>query len=355
MKNTSLFAFVLLSLLICSCKHEDPVPDSGLNIEKGVFVLNEGTYMYANSSLTYYDPDADTVTNNLFYRVNGAPIGDVGQSLTMINGKLYIVVNNSNYIYKVDAKSMVCDTTKPYILGDFYSPRYMLPLSPTKAYVTDLAGSNIWIINPENMTHTGSIPVGKPTETMVMVGNEVYVTNWSNYYDSTVENNTVMVVDANQDMKVAEITVGKEPNGMVVDRDGMVWVMCEGAFWDVDMEYPSLWMINPQTKKATCKLSFDALAMGLAIDPQGTYMYTILDGDVRRISTSTATLDEAFNIEAEDRTFYKVSVNPYNGDIYVNDAKNYMVSGTVYRYSFDGVLLSSFDAGICPGFVLYKF
>jgi len=154
---------------------------------------------------------------------------------------------------------------------------------------------------------------------------------------------------------VAEITVGKEPNGMVVDRDGMVWVMCEGAFWDVDMEYPSLWMINPQTKKATCKLSFDALAMGLAIDPQGTYMYTILDGDVRRISTSTATLDEAFNIEAEDRTFYKVSVNPYNGDIYVNDAKNYMVSGTVYRYSFDGVLLSSFDAGICPGFVLYKF
>lgn len=354
MKKLSFLAVLLLSLVISACHPDEPTPESGLHIEKGVLVLNEGTYMYANSSLTYYNPEADTSMNNLFYRINGAPIGDVGQSMAIINGNLYIVVNNSNYIYKVDANSMVCDTTKPYILGDFYSPRYILPLAPDKAYVSDLSGNNLWIIDPSDMSHTGTIDMGKPTETMVMVGNEVYVTNWSNYYNNAVDNNTVMVVDANQNIKVAEITVGKEPNGMVVDSDGMVWVLCEGAFWDEDAEDPSLWQINPWTKTATCKLTFDASAMNLAVDPQGEYLYCFLKGDVRRISVSSATLDESFCIPAEGRTFYKIAVNPANGEIYVSDAKNYMVSGTVYRYSSDGVLLSSFNAGICPGFILFR-
>ena len=36
-------------------------------------------------------------------------------------------------------------------------------------------------------------------------------------------------------------------------------------------------------------------------------------------------------------------------------AENTLVqNGTVYRYSSDGVLLNSFDAGICPGFMLFN-
>lgn len=362
MKKTSLLTSLFLSLLLCSCHPDDPVPQSDYDFGEGVFVLNEGTYTYANSSLSFYDVQKDSVMNNVFYRVNGAPIGDVGQSLAMINGKLYIVVNNSNYIYKVDANTLVCDTTKAYLLGDFYSPRYMLPLAPDKAYISDLAGRNLWIINPENMTHTGSIAMGKPTETMVMVGKEVFVTNWSKYYDTTLDNNTVMVVDAERDIKVSEIVVGKEPNGMVVDRDGKVWVLCEGAFWAMELgledsedpEYPTLWKIDPLTKKATCEITFDTTATCLAIDPQGAYMYCFVNGDVRRISVSTSSIDDTFCIPSEGRIFYKMSVNPYNGDLYLTDAKNYSVNGEAFRYSADGVLLSSFKVGICPGFMLFK-
>lgn len=359
MKKISLLTFLFLSLLVCSCHPDDPVPQSDYNFGEGVFVLNEGTYTYANASLSFYNIQNDSVMNNVFYRVNGAPIGDVGQSLAMINGKLYIVVNNSNYIYKVDANTLVCDTTEAYLLGDFYSPRYMLPLAPNKAYISDLAGRNLWIIDPETMTHTGSIAMGKPTETMVMVGNEVYVTNWSKYYDATLDNNTVMVVDAERDIKVSEIVVGKEPNGMVVDKDGKVWVLCEGAYWGMeleldDWEFPTLWKIDPQTKRATCKISFDATATCLAIDPQGSYMYCFVNGDVRRISVSTGLIDDTFCIPSEGRVFYKMSVNPYNGDLYITDAKNYSVNGEAYRYSSDGVLLSSFKVGICPGFMLFK-
>ena len=90
-----------------------------------MLVLNEGNFQFSNASLTFYDPIADTVCNNLFYKVNDAPLGDVGESMTLVDGKLYIVVNNSNLIYKVDANSIVCDTTKPFKMTDFYSPREM--------------------------------------------------------------------------------------------------------------------------------------------------------------------------------------------------------------------------------------
>ena len=76
--------------------------------------------------------------------------------------------------------------------------------------------------------------MGKSTEKMVQVGNELYVSNWSNYYVPGMEKNSVQVVDINNDVKVAEITVGKEPNCMAVDKNNHVWVLCEGATWELD-------------------------------------------------------------------------------------------------------------------------
>lgn len=343
-----------LLLLLAACGPKDPVPQNDVTIGKGVFVINEGNFTYANSSLTFYDPVMDTVANNLFYRVNGAPIGDVGQNLCLLDGKLYIVVNNSNYIYKVDANTIVCDTTQPYMLTDFVSPRYMLPVASNKAYVSDLASTNLWIFNPEDMTHTGSIDMGKSTETMVLVGQEVFVTNWSKAYVQDMQNNTVQVIDAVNDLKVADIVVGKEPNGMVVDKNGQVWVLCEGGTWDVDPELPSLWKIDPMTKQATRMVEFEESALNLAIDPTGSYLYYMYGGDLHRASIDNPGAEDSFVIPAEGRLFYKVSVNPNNGEIYLSDAKNYVVNGTVYRYSSDGVQLGSFDAGICPGFMLFN-
>lgn len=360
MKRITILLCSLL-LVLAACGPKDPIPQNDVTIGKGVFVINEGNFTYANSSLTFYDPVMDTVANNLFYRVNGSPIGDVGQSLCLLDGKLYIVVNNSNYIYKVDANTIVCDTTQPYMVTGFVSPRYMLPVAADKAYVSDLVSTQLWIVNPQDMTCTGSIEMGKSTETMVQVGQEVYVTNWSRYYVAGMENNSVQVVDVNNNVKVAEIEVGMEPNGMVVDKNGMVWVLCEGDSYDYVNEVPStLWRINPTTKEASMIVSYELKALNLAIDPTGSYLYCIYGGDwtnggdVRRIDIANPTEFDDFVIPAEGKMFYKIAVNPNNGDLYLSDAKNYTTNGTVYRYTSDGVLMGSFDAGICPGFMLFN-
>lgn len=366
MRRVNLFLLAFLAAALFSCKPDQPVNPSTLNLGSGVFVLNEGNFQFSNASLSFYDIEADTVANNLFYKVNDAPLGDVGQSMALVDGKLYIVVNNSNYIYKVDANTMVCDTTKPFKLGDFYSPREMHFAAADKAYVSDLIGTGLWIVNPKDMSHAGFVETGKTTEKMVQVGNELYVSNWSYYYmDSNSHDSytTVQVIDMNNDVKVAEIEVGKEPNTMAVDKNGHVWVLCEGRSWDFEEdengvpygENPSLWEIDSRLKTAVKRYEFEGTASALRVNPSGDQLYMVYNNEVRRFDIGTLTLSETFSIAAEPQgMFYNMAVEPRTGDIYVADAKNYMMNGIVYRYSFDGVLLSSFEAGIIPSAMLFK-
>ena len=369
MKRHHLFLLALVGVLLFSCKPDTPVTPSGYTIGSGVFVLNEGNFQFSNGSLSFYDPVADTVANNLFYRVNNAPLGDVAESIAMMDGKLYIVVNNSNLIYKVDANTMLCDTTKPFKLTDFYSPREMLFVSPNKAYVTDLIGTNLWIVNPQDMTHTGTIAMGNTTEKMLLVGNELYVSNWSYYYMDSYSHesyNTVQVVDVNNDVKVADIVVGKEPNTMVADKNGHVWVLCEGRSWEDEFgENPTLWEIDPMLKTATQRYEFKGpfdfdddikgVATTLKANPTGDQFYMIYNNEVRRYDLATSSLSETFRITpGEGGLFYNVAVDPKTGDLYVTDAKNYMMNGMVFRYSSDGLLLASFEAGLIPSAMLFK-
>ena len=349
---------------LASCQPDDPnqdptpdpvipvVPDtpSGSGIS-GVYVLNEGNFTFANASLSYYDLGMDSVFNNLFYKANNAPLGDVAQSMALSDGKLYIVVNNGNYIYKVDAATISFEAK----LQDFYSPREMCIVAPNKAYVSDLMGTALWIVNPQDMTHIGSVEMGKSTEKMVPVGAELYVSNWSNYYVPGMEKNTVQVVDINNDVKVAEIQVGKEPNTMALDKDNHVWVLCEGAVWDEDGENPSLWEINPMLKTAEKRYAFEGSAMALRSAPTGDQFYLIYNNEVRRFDIGTMALSETFCIApGAGSVFYNIAVEPKSGDVYVTDARNYMMNGTVYRYSNDGVLLTSFEAGVIPDAMLFK-
>lgn len=379
MKKQKWLLVAALALSLFACEPDQPVKPEGFTVGTGVFVLNEGVYQSANSSLTFYDPDGDTVINNLFKKVNfdlTQSLGDVAQSLAMAEGKLFIVVNNSNYIYKMDANTIRIDTTKPYKLQDFYSPREMHIVAPNKAYVTDLMGKELWIVNPQDMTHAGSVAMGKTTEKMVQVGNELYVSNWSHYYDATVINNTVQVVDVNNDVKVAEITVGKEPNTMAVDKDGHVWVLCEGATWEADSEKPTLWEIDPVLKTAQCRYSFEDTvdaqtgetvsftATCMKADPQGRNLYVVVsevdeygfssDSEVRRFDVASMAFSESFRIPAEGKTFYNMAVDPTSGELYVSCIGNPTANGTICRYTSDGVLLSTFEAGLFPSAMLFK-
>ncbi len=346
-------------LLITSCNgttEPDPtpvIPEEPV-IGKGLFVANEGTYMYSSASLSFYDTEVDTVMNNLFYRANGKPLGDVAQSLAISDGKMFIVINNSKFIYKIDAVTQKYEAQ----MTGFYSPRYMMFLSPDKAYVSDLVGKDMWIVNPKTMTHTGTIAMGKTTESMVRVGDEVYVTNWSNYYQPETQNNTVQVIDVRKDSLVAEIEVGKEPNSIVVDKNNKIWVLSSGGY--ENPVAPKLCCIDPVTKQVVDSFVFphsypDFYPSSLKIDRTGERLYFVASGIYTMLITDSKLPDNPFIEQQEGSTFYNVAVDPKDGDLYVADAKNYVVDGTLLRYLPDGTLRHSETVGIVPSFMLFNY
>ena len=351
-KNLFLVLFIALVAFVSCGKKDTPAPPPQPT-SKGVFVLNEGTFTYANSSLSFYDFEKNEVENNIFFRANNAPIGDVGQSLALIGNDLYIVVNNSKYIYKVDAKTIVY---KDKIEG-FTSPRYMLPVSADKAYVSDLASPGFWVLNLKtNEKHL--VETGNATEAMVKVGNEVFVSNWSNYYVMGASNNTVQVIDSETDELISEIEIAQEPNAMVVDKHNNIWVSCSGGY--MPPQDPAIICIDAATHQIVKRfdLAEGSYPSGLAIDGAGENIYFMNGGygtlNVYKMSVDAAEIPEDPLITSASKVFYNLKVNPANGDLYITDAKNYVQNGDLLRYSADGELLGTFTLGIIPSYMLFN-
>ena len=360
MKKT-IFNILILGIILTfvSCGGDDQTTENK-NIAKGLFVLNEGTFTYANSSLTFYDPEADTVENNLFYRVNLSPLGDVANSMAIDENGMYIVVNNSKYIYKVDEKTMKYEAK----LDGLTSPRHIMLIDKNKAYVSDQESTGLWIFNPETMQKTGFIELGNTTEKMVRVGNEVVVTNWSNYYQPGTSNSTIQFVNVETDQLVGEMNVTAEPHSIVLDKNNNIWVLCSGGY--MPPCEPALFCIDPATRQIVKRFDFGAgdYPSSMAIDKSGENLYILNGGfgtlDLYKMSVdadalpTTALVNSQQTTDNSPKSFSTVAVSPENGDIYITDVKDYVQNGDVLRYDNNGNYISKFEAGIIPGAMMFN-
>ena len=179
MKKNLLLSLVL-SILFVSCKKDNPEPTPVFSLESGVFILNQGNFTAGNASLSYFQNEGDKLYNNLFFEVNGVPLGDVAQSITIDSTTAYIVVNNSGLIYVIDSKTVEYKAT----ISGLTSPRYLTIVSENKAYVSDLYSTSISIVDISNNQVSGTIEVGRSTEEMALIGAEVFAANWSGYGQS---------------------------------------------------------------------------------------------------------------------------------------------------------------------------
>ena len=359
MKKT-LFNILLLGILLAfvSCNLDDKnLQDK--NIAKGLFILNGGTFTYANSSLTFYDPETDTVENNLFYKVNLAPLGDVANSMAIDENGMYIVVNNSKYVYKVDEKTLKYEAK----LDGLTSPRHIMLIDKNKAYLSDQESAGLWIFNPETMQKTGFVETGNTTEKMVRVGNEVVVTNWSNYYQPGTSNSTIQFVDITTDKLVDEMDVTAEPHSIVLDKNKNIWVLCSGGY--MPPCEPALFCINPKTREVLKRFDFAEgdYPSSMAIDKAGENLYILNGGfgalDLYKMSVDASELPTVPFVNSQQtmdnspKVFSTVAVSE-DGDIYLTDVKNYMQNGDVLRYDSDGNFVTKFEAGIVPGAIMFN-
>lgn len=349
-----IFSILLSIFFLTSCMKWES-PDIELNISvkgDGIYILNEGNFQYGNATLSYYNPTDKTVENEVFYRSNGMKLGDVAQSMTIYDGKGWIVVNNSHVIFAIDLNTF---REKGRIEG-LTSPRYIHFVSDDKAYVSQLWDNRITIVNPKNFSITGYIEIPDmkqataSTEQMVQVGEYVYCACWSHQ-------RSVIKIDTNNDCVVAKLDVGAQPQSIALDSEGYLWVLTDGGYKGSPSGYeePRLSKVNLATFSIEKTFMFPITdsPTELCTADGGNTLYW-LNKDVWKMDIHSDVLPTEPFVRNIGTIFYGLAIDSKRSEIYVADAIDYQQQGMVYRYSSQGEILDTFYVGVIPGFILIQ-
>jgi len=340
-----------------SCKK--PVAPEPVKYQKskGVFICNEGNYTFGNATLSFYDPETETVENEIFYNANNLPLGDVCLSVTIKDTSGFLVINNSGKLIVINTNTFQHIAT----ITGLTSPRYIQIISDTKAYVTDLYNPNITIFNPATFKISGSVSVGNSTESIVKYDDFVFVTSWS-------YNNKVYKIDTRTDKISDSLAVVKQPNSIVLDTNNKLWVLSDGGFSGIPdgQEIPALTKIDAKTftiEKIFTFPSIDISPTRLSLNGTKDTLYFLNSswsanqnstyGIYRMAINSNSLPTEAF-IPQKNKLFYGLGIDPISSDIYVSDAIDYMQKGIVYHYKVNGMQTDSFKTDIIPAYFGFK-
>jgi YVTN family beta-propeller protein len=334
---------VFLAILLVSCTKKDNTPAETYLSGNGVFVVNEGNFMGGNGSLSFYSYDSLKIYNDLFANVNGRPLGDVPNAAEILGDKMYIVVNNSGKIEVVRLSDMKSVTT----ITGLISPRNIAFINSSKAYVTSMYSDSVIVLNLKTSAISGYINIRRSSESIVTAGQKAFVSSW-------VGGHEVMVIDTDTDAVTDSIQVGVEPESMALDKNNILWVLCNGGW--MRENFAELDGINISDNSIEKHLVFPTIEESpscLRIDAKRETLY-YLDSGVRKLGISAATLPDSPFIPQTDHFFYKLGIDPVSNDILATDAVDYQQKGYLLRYDQTGSLKASALADIIPGYLCFK-
>ena len=362
----------LAAVLVASCRGDEEVlvPSTWTQVTApaypesvvGFYLLNEGNMGSNKCTLDFFDCTTGYYRQNIYAETNPdvvLELGDVGNDIQTYGSKLYAVINCSNFVEvmsKADARH----------IGEIKIPncRYIV-FHEGYAYVSSYAGpvqvdpnarlGYVAKVDTATFEVVAECTVGYQPEEMSVVGNKLYVANSGGYrvpdYDRTVS-----VIDLNTFTETKQIDVAPNLHRIVADSQGYVWVSSRGDYYDVKSD---LYVIDSRTDKVVDSLGIAVSEM--CIDDDNLYVlssgysytdsddmtvsYVQIDTETRNVITQNFITD---GTDDEIQVPYGLAVNPETKEIYVTDAKSYVVRGTLYCFTPDGRKKWSVTTGDVP-------
>ena len=373
-------------LLLTSCRGDDivvpseyvilpidPRHESSFAADEpiGMYLLNEGNMGSNKATIDYVDFCNGYYVRNIYGERNPNVIkelGDVGNDIQIYGNRLYAVINCSHKVEVMDARTC-------HRIGQVDIPncRYIC-FHEDKAYVSSYVGpvsidpnaqlGAIFEIDTATLQITRKVTVGYQPEELVIHNEHLYVVNSGGYrapdYDSTMS-----VVSLSDFRQVEKIPVCINPHRLRKDQYNQLWITSRGNHKDVQPELICFSMLHNTTQYYTtlhnCYPS-EMVIVGDSMYYYGTHwsdetMSNTITYGVVDIRNPLSTI-HSFITDGTEKNIkipYGIQVNPYNGDIYVTDAKNYVSSGQLHCYSRDGKRKWSVRTGDIPAHMCFVY
>jgi YVTN family beta-propeller protein len=352
MKNKIIY-LALLALTLQACTEEPPIPtpiDPNLAFDKGVFIINEGNFGVGNASIDFYQRDSNRLIKNVFETVNGRPLGDVAQAMTIFKNKGYIVLNGSAKVEVIDAKTFKSEAS----INGFSSPRCFIGIDENRGFVADWISNTVKEINLQTNTIVASIAVGTGPEALLLVDSFLYVANSGGYSNDS----TVSIININTNQIIKQIVVGDAPIAFALDANKELWVLCRGDYKDFaikeDDTKGALVKINTTTQSVISKISIGEQGdhpdkMAMSNDKQNVFINTGINGankGIYKLGINESALPLNPFVAGY---FYGIGIDPLDDKIYAADPVDYSQDGIMWRYNSNtGTRIDSIRVGKVP-------
>lgn len=338
--------FIIIALALVSCIKDKPQEPqktvANIAYDDKVLVINEGNFGWGVGYITLYDPISGAVIEKYDQQQNsGNTLGNVCQSMTKYNNNYYIVINNSGKI----VISNTTDFTQKGTITGFNSPRYLLPITYSKAYVSDLYANSIQIVDLNTNAISGNITCMAGTEEMALIYNKAFVTCTNSNYCYIINTTTDAITDS--------VYVGKSASSLIIDKYSKVWVLASGS--STSSQVAMLTKINPISLQIEQTYSFNSneSPFRLCCNKTRDTLYFLNKG-VFQMSILSSNLPNNELIPQGSKNYYAISINPKDYSIYVADAIDYVQRSKVEIYKPNGTYITNFTAGIITNGFMFE-
>lgn len=374
--HIQIIVFAFVGILLIHCRGDEYIPyeeteqpsEPEYTLIKGFYLLNEGVMGSNKATLDFYDYETATYRRNIYSTINPnvvKELGDVGNDIKIYGSKMYAIINVSNKIEVMDAKTSKRITSIPLENG-----RY-LAFHNGKVYASSYAGpvsldpkaplGKVVEIDTISFKIQREATVGYQPEQMQIVNNQLYVANSGGYRVPNYDN-TISVVDLATFKEEKKIEVGINLHRMEQDARGNLYVSSRGNYYDIPS---TLYLVD--TKNNSVKKNFQVAVNGMTIVKDKLYFYGnefnynttnskkifgIIDTQTEQI-ISTEMIEKSY--QDKIKTPYGIAVNTISGDIYITDAGNYVSTGYLYAFDKNGKFKWRTEAGNIPAHLAFLY
>ncbi len=377
MKKLTLYTLLLLTFC-CGCRKIELVnpteydvmdfPDDPSANPIGMYLLNEGAMGSNKADIDYLDYRTAVYARGIYAEKNPnvvKELGDVGNDIQVYDGRLFAVINCSHKVEVMDAY-----TAKRITQIEIPNCRY-IQFKGKYAYVTTYVGpvaldpnaqkGAVYKVDLDTYQIVDKVTVGYQPDELAIVGDRAYVAN-SGGYRAPNYDNTVSVVELETMKQLYKITVGINLSRIKADAYGNLWVSSRGNYDDVPSNLYRLEPVSGQYKVAE---TMNIPTSNMALSGDSLYIYSVEYSNQTQKNTVTYAIIDVKKKRVVSRRFitdgteqdivipYGIAIHPYNGDIYVTDAKNYVSSGVLHCYSHEGKHKWSVRTGDIPAHMAF--